>query len=333
MRVFSTIAADQSVLSRRNLGFTLVELLVVIAIIGILIALLLPAVQAAREAARATQCRNHLKQLSLAAHSFHDAEGHLPAGAYCEQGDITHCHSWLEKMLPFLEQQAIFEQINFSVENHITPNPAALNDKVIATLMCPSDPDAGLMDNKREVNYTPGAGKSLAMSYMPCGGPYYRNTCFVPALNPNINCIGLGGTWGDLGFNCGSMGNGSPGMFAGGYITYKFRDCTDGLSNTFFFGEQLPVYNSFMMYFISHGNTGWTNIPPNQWKRSTCPKAYDFRSCTNEMSGYNSLHPGGVHMSMSDGSVFFVNELIDYKIWNYLGNKKDGQVVSDDYLD
>jgi len=294
--------------------------------------MLLPAVQAAREAARRMQCTNHLKQLALAAQTFHSSEGHLPAGAYCEQGVISHCHSWLEKLLPFLEQQAMFDEIDFTVDNNVGRNPGALNGKTISTLMCPSDPDAGLMDNVREVNYTPGVGKSLAMSYMPCGGPYYRNGCFVPSLNPNINCIGEGGTWGDLGFNCGSMGNGSPGMFAGGYVTYEFRDCTDGLSNTFFFGEQIPVYNSFMMYFLSHGNTGWTNIPPNQWKRTACPKAVDFRSCTNEMSGFNSLHPGGVQMAMTDGSVHFINELIDYTTWNYMGDKSDNQVLPVDYL-
>ena len=314
-------------------GFTLVELLVVIAIIGILIALLLPAVQAAREAARASQCRNNLKQVSLAAHSFHDANNHLPAGAYCKGTQIGHCHSWLEMLLPFMELGAIFDQIDFTVNNNVGVNPAALNDKLIPNLMCPSDPDAGLLDNKREVNYTPGPGKSLAMSYMPCGGSYSRNGCFIAMLDPNINCIGEGKTWGDEGFNCGSRGNGSPGMFAGGYITYEFRDCTDGLTNTIFFGEQLPIYNSFMMYFLSHGNTGWTNIPPNQWKYTDCPKSPDERSCTNEMAGYNSLHSGGIHVSMSDCSVLFLDEAIDYKVYNYLGNKNDGQVISDDNFD
>ncbi|MBN2293811.1 MAG: DUF1559 domain-containing protein, partial [Pirellulales bacterium] len=130
-----------SAYNKSRQGFTLVELLVVIAIIGILIALLLPAVQAAREAARRMQCTNHLKQLALTAQTFHSSEGHLPAGAYCKGTQIGHCHSWLEKLLPFMEQQAIYDQIDFTVDNHIPPNPEALNEKTISTLMCPTDPD------------------------------------------------------------------------------------------------------------------------------------------------------------------------------------------------
>ena len=121
-------------------GFTLVELLVVIAIIGILVGLLLPAVQAAREAARRMQCSNNVKQLSLAAHTYHDAHRSFPIGYWQELGSATigptlqratqgRQTSWLTGVLPFIEQTALFNQVNFttnfgSMETPVPANPS-----------------------------------------------------------------------------------------------------------------------------------------------------------------------------------------------------------------
>lgn len=309
---------------KHSRGFTLIELLVVIAIIAILIALLLPAVQQAREAARRSQCKNNLKQLGIAFHGYHETHSVLPAAAYCSGASgIAHCHTWLESLLPFIEQSSLYNQIDFSVPNHQGPNPAALNDWKTGFLMCPSDPESGLYPNSREAGYTPGTGNSLGANYKLCAGPLHMNICPIPALTPNINCKSTGGARTSIE---------APGMFNGGRLSYRFRDCSDGTTNTFLIGEVLPIYSSFNMYFASHMHIGTTNPPPNYFKTYTaCPKSRDARvdTCYAHMGGFMSSHVGGVHMCLADGSVRFVSENIDYATWNYLGNKNDKQTVGE----
>ena len=316
----------------RSGGFTLVELLVVIAIIGILVALLLPAIQAAREAARRTQCTNNLKQLGVALHNYHDAHKVLPAAAYCTSANtIAHCHTWLATLLPFIEQQAWHDQINFNAWNHQGGNPAVLNDVVVGSLLCPSDPDSGLYPNSREMGYTPcvtcAAGdtsQSMGANYVPCAGPLHMNTCPVPAMTPNINCQSTAGARLDVE---------APGMFNGGRISRNFANCRDGTSNTFLLGETLPIYSTFHMYFASHMHIGTSNPPPNYHKiyATSCPKSRTSRvdTCYAHMGGFMSQHPGGLHMILTDASVRFVADAIDYTTWCYLGDRTDGKAVGD----
>lgn len=328
-------------LSRRP-AFTLVELLVVIAIIGVLVALLLPAVQAAREAARRSQCANNLKQMALAMHNYHDTMNVLPASSYCGGNSpppgvntISHCHTWLESLLPFIEQSAWFDQIDFHSANHNGVNPSVLNERVVKSLMCPSDPDAGLLPNKRETAYTPYQSstpdsRSMGASYVPCVGPMQMNSCPIPIMadpkNPavtNINCKGTP--------DMGRMDYEAWGMFNGGRKSLNFSACLDGTSNTFLLGETLPIYNSVQMYFASHGHCGSTNPPPNYHKQYTaCPKSPDARisNCYSYMGGFKSQHPGGVQMAMTDGSITMINQTIDYVVYQYLGDRADGNPVS-----
>ncbi|WP_339728061.1 DUF1559 domain-containing protein [uncultured Gimesia sp.] len=305
-------------------GFTLIELLVVIAIIAILIALLLPAVQQAREAARRSQCKNNLKQLGIALHSYHEAHGGFPGASYCGgTSGISHCHTWIESLLPYIDQAPLYNKINFEIPNHQGNNPAALNDWKATVLMCPTDQDSGLFPNSREAGYTPGTGDSLGANYKPSAGPLNMNLCPIPALTPNINCKSTGGARASVE---------APGMFNGGRLSYKFRDCPDGTSNTFLVGETLPIYSTFNMYFASHMHIGSTNTPPNYFKTYTaCPKSRNTRidSCYAYMGGFMSRHVGGVHMCMADGGVRFISENIDYETWCYLGDKDDEQVVGE----
>ena len=120
-------------------GFTLIELLVVIAIIAILVALLLPAVQQAREAARRTQCKNNLKQIGIALHSYHDVYKTFPP-AYIPDEDGKPMHSWRVLILPFIEQQALYEQYDFN-EPWDGPNNSQLANVVISVYQCPSSPN------------------------------------------------------------------------------------------------------------------------------------------------------------------------------------------------
>ena len=328
-------------IGRRLRAFTLIELLVVIAIIGILVALLLPAVQAAREAARRTQCVNNLKQIGLALHNYHGARKTLPAGVYYVAGVSDaryHGHTWMESLLPYIEQQNVYDRLDFKLRNDVSPNSETLNDLLIASLICPSDPHGGLLDNARlNGDYTPGpAGtRSMGASYVPCGGPnVHGNLCVVDPYDPNTNCLGVKGR-GHPGHSGGSYESGAPGMFAGGEQEYGFQDCRDGLSNTLLLGEQLPAYASLMHYFSSHLNVGSTNTAPNFHKIDTdCPvrlnansDPYNPHRCVGRMGGFKSEHPGGLHMCLADGSVRFVEESIDYDTWQFLGNRADGEVV------
>jgi prepilin-type N-terminal cleavage/methylation domain-containing protein len=319
-------------LSRR--GFTLIELLVVIAIIAILIALLLPAVQQAREAARRSECANNLHQLGLAMHNYHDAFKVLPSASYCGvfgSSTIAHCHTWLESLLPYFDQAPLYNQLNFSVANHLGNNPNVLNGWVAPVLMCPSDPESGLYPNSREGGYTPCAGgvtspcagESLGANYTISAGPLEMNLCTIPALTPNINCKSTGGARQDVW---------APGMFNGGYRTSKFDEVLDGLSNTIMVGETLPIYSTFHMYFASHMHMGSTNPPPNYYKIYTaCPKSRGSRidTCYAHMGGFMSVHPGGLQIALGDGSARFISENIDYRTWVYLGDKQDNQPIGE----
>ena len=320
-------------------GFTLIELLVVIAIIAILIALLLPAVQQAREAARRTQCRNNLKQLGIALHNYVDTHGILPCGTFDATRSTSsyledHKHTWMSQVLPYIDQGPLYNQLNFSVNSDQVPNQALYNSVVIASLMCPSDPNAGMLRNDRfdgTIYCGPcGAnGQSLGANYMPSGGPISLGyQCQIPTLTPNINCLSTVG---------GYFTNGSPGMFAGGVIGYRFRDVSDGLSNTFMVGEQLPArMGGFSHYWHSHLNVATTNVPPNYHLnhptvacRAVMTAAGSGSACGYwNNGGFKSQHTGGVHVVMGDGSVRFISDNIDYATYQYAGNKADGAVAT-----
>src|SRR5688572_1066288 len=136
-------------MSRKNRGFTLVELLVVIAIIGILIALLLPAVQAAREAARRTQCTNNLKQLALATHNFHDTNKMLPRGA-----DGCCYGTWQVRVMPFMEQGNLADLYEEDpIRYSGAPNTTNVTTHRVNALSCPSDQNAQPTGNMTSHNY------------------------------------------------------------------------------------------------------------------------------------------------------------------------------------
>lgn len=330
--------------SKQRTAFTLVELLVVIAIIGILVALLLPAVNSAREAARKAKCLNSVKQIGLAMHSYHEAYKSLPPGTTIKGSNSRNGHSTFELLMPFLEHKTTHQLIDFRVKTNVAPNPGVLNNFKDPVLMCPSDPDAGLFDNNREPTYYPGgAGTfSLGQSYVPCGGPLHMNKCTVAMRDPNINCkMRRGGAypassepaWYNDAYPLGE----APGMFAGGPNQYKFKHCTDGLSKTLLLGESLPVYSTFRGYFSPTMNVATTNTPPNYHlinplacpKNPTGPRGTGaLADCYADMGGYMSEHlGGGVNVGFGDGSTKFLLDDIDYATYQFLGDRADGKIV------
>ena len=291
-----------------------------------------------REAARRSQCKNNLKQMALGMHNYHDTHRILPSGSYCALGGYSYCHNWMESFLPFIDQANAYNKINFRVAPTDPTNAALLNGLSIPSLYCPSDPHAGLLHNNIAGYQPAGAGTtSMGMSYSLSGGPIaFETTCIIAKLTPNINCIqGNGGSCMNLSSNAGFDGYnnfGAPGMFSGGCRAWRISDCTDGASNTFLMGESLPIYSFYLRYFSEVFNVASTNSPPNYYKVSGCPKVFSASSgrCDDSMLGFNSMHTGGVHVAMADGSVRFLGENINYATYQYLGNRSDGNVVSAD---
>ena len=199
--------------TRRRSGFTLVELLVVIAIIGVLVALLLPAVQAAREAARRTQCVNHLKQIGIGLHNYHDTYRILPPAMTFPQGELAESSdlmgaNWVISMLPYYEQQNLYEAFNLRQPISSAANRTARGTRV-AALLCPSDP------NNRTAfrGNSTGEGDNWARGNYAANGPNGRLDNRATWADPNLRGV--------MGWN----------------LSVRFAEVTDGLSQTLMVGE------------------------------------------------------------------------------------------------
>lgn len=344
----------------RNKGFTLIELLVVIAIIGILVALLLPAVQQAREAARRNQCRNNLKQLGLALHNYHDVAGQFPprqTGSGAPSASVNHQNtriSGLVSLLPYIDQSPLYNTI---MESDDAPwSPKDHWRSTLPMYNCPSDPGRGEPNGSTNArgtsSYVFSAGDSLASSGNAPGS-------LVPIVVP------------------------SRGMF-GSLVCYRIRDCTDGTSSTIAMAESIRPLSTTSIGMVVEGasstspmtcseqlghnqtysSPGWTGdtirgyrwgdggayfasfstiLPPNSASCFTTPAPLGHWG-----TGYfsaSSYHEGGVLALMADGAVRFVSENIDsgnqfttppntagrspYGVWGALGSRQSGEVIGE----
>lgn len=325
-------------------AFTLVELLVVITIIGVLIALLLPAVQAAREAARRMQCGNNLRQIALATLNYEQTHKVLPAGAYMKTYAVyrsMYKGSILVRLLPYIEQQAIYDAYDFngrpsedgSIEGWTFPGTdVPIRTTVIATYVCPSDDHPPTLDVPITDCDLGGEGQTTALhNYSASGGRNLLSDCSACACSLSFLQYGEPGTkYID------------PGPYAGPFnrvgVCMSMADITDGPSNTIFFGEVRPLWSLHVSLGWEHsGNAcGFTStiIPINfdtSVRSWTGPPDACNRYCNWETeNGFKSAHPGGINVAAGDGSVHWLSETIDMWAYQWLGGKADGHIASYD---
>jgi len=338
-------------------GFTLVELLVVIAIIGILVALLLPAIQAAREAGRRTQCLNHLKQLALGCLNYEAARGMIPRGNYPEgdfpEGGDT---SWMFQALAYTEQSNLYEQVVAagSLQRAVR---AGILPHHLPMARCPSDdwePYEGKLHNYvgntgPTCNNPPGGYDSPFQLH--CNGEVGSGQGVPPALKPPTHPgYGPSASWGTpFPSWTGTLELAlTRGMFARGGTTIRIKNVTDGLSNTLLLGELLTEFSEFQRWNHGPGWAGGNNvaqgqtIQPINWRVDSVPggaawgtqgsyPCSDPNRCIWNWSvtwGFKSNHPGGVNFALADGSGRFINETIDHETYQYLGCRHDGHAVA-----
>ena len=342
-------------------GFTLVELLVVITIIGILIALLLPAVQAAREAARRMQCGNNLKQLALGCLNFESLKGAYPrgnavSGTFPDGGNT----SWMFQALGFTEQKNLYDQVVVAgslyeaYQDGILPARTSLS-------RCPSDDWE--LPNFLLHNYVgssgpqcnnPEGGACNSPFQKHCNGQVGSGASVPPALNPLTHPgYGPSMSWGQSD-KIGEL----RGMFCRGGATVRVSDVTDGTSSTILLGEILPQFSEFQRLDTASSvgvGVGWAGgnsvsqgqtIQPINWPIDPVEGVASWPGCagcnatTNPSGkdhclfnwavtwGFKSNHPGGVNFALADGSTHFVSETIDHELYQYLGCRHDKQPIS-----
>jgi prepilin-type N-terminal cleavage/methylation domain-containing protein len=319
-------------------GFTLIELLVVIAIIATLVAILLPAVQQAREAARRSTCKNNLKQIGIALHNYHDTFSTLPPAAvhigsitltdstfitgtrYCNGRSGDWAATWMTMILPYIEQTALYDRYNFSLRSTQAPNPTVLEIPLPA-YTCPSQAQGG----------------GILVQHFNFNGGRYGKVNYVG--NAGVNFTTSATTASDQGFFSIARQWGA-----------KFSDVTDGLSNSIMVGE--VRYDNYTdgsqddrgtwglatgCIFSARGENGGVRVRlPNSPFIDSTPygnSAYGTpldnldRTADGAGGALRSEHKGGVQVTLGDGGVRFISSNIDQATYLNLLSISDGNIV------
>jgi prepilin-type N-terminal cleavage/methylation domain-containing protein/prepilin-type processing-associated H-X9-DG protein len=305
---------------RKRRAFTLLELVVVLAIIGVLLALVLPAVMKVQEAASRAACTNNLKQLALALHDYHDTNGSFSCGQFLGPygtGPNSRAWSWLARLLPFIEQQNLSQSGGIPVKTLAASG--VLADQV-PLLFCPSDnarsrgvtERAGNLDGVAVglTNYKAVSGANWGMDFQ--GNKWVR-------LKTDWTNRGTNGSNDGLDYGDGMM------YRSDSAYPLRFRDVTDGSSNTFMLGEDVPALNDWCTWPYSNNAYGTCAIPPNV--RPPGGGSYNPNDWQNTWS-FRSRHPGGLNFALADGSVHFVPNAIDLAVYRALATVSGGEMVS-----
>ncbi len=278
---------------RASKGFTLIEMLVVIAMISVLIALLLPAVQQAREAARRTECKSNLMQIGFALFNYHQAHTVFPPGVVNATGPIQdnqqgYHYSWTVQLLPQLEQNNLYQKLDFSQSIYSTNNTNWTDEYQLQVFTCPSDPDS--------------AGDIPISCYAAC-----HNDAEAPI---------------DVDQNGTFFLNSSVSL----------DDITDGSSYTIAVGEKVFsefTENWAWGTAATLRNTGQADVaPPSIADGELDGEATKVGNQLNQVGGFSSHHLGVINFCMADGSVRSIIEKLDKKLWPRLGNRADGEVLT-----
>jgi prepilin-type N-terminal cleavage/methylation domain-containing protein/prepilin-type processing-associated H-X9-DG protein len=348
--------------SRSVRGFTLVELLVVIAIIGILVALLLPAIQAAREAARRSQCLNNVKQLGLAAHNLLTTKKEtLPGGMFQENnksknpppaGAGYEGETFFVYLMPYMENQVIYDRWSFTERGKNSATETSPAATLISSLLCPSDNPA------EKVCYFPTPVTSANMAF----AGYYSVTSYAGSHGsknyyPNDSDTsddGMFYVWAAPGSTAGiCYTRPAPNPCVRHDKGVAMRTVTDGLSKTLLFGEKYnedPVFDS-----ISSGSRsgllihqwslwGWTggfkaaghatrsgkNYPINFKLPASCQGSSDFSCQDHKLNAWGSGHPGGANFVFADASTRFISDSISQVTLSAISTRNVGETPSDE---
>ncbi len=329
-------------------GFTLVELLVVIAIIGVLVALLLPAVQAAREAARRSQCSNNLRQFSLGCLTHESAMKRLPAGFTTTPGGDTH-HTWAAYVLPYLEQGALFSNIDFKSASWEPWLRLGGGDKQYPEIpwlwtqldihLCPSDQPRNIHTGEPRSfahgNYLANIGWPATWPQIEAKAQYDARQASLVANNANDAA------------QSGDLRGPFDKVFSTENKGLALKEVTDGTSNTVMLGEvrQYPGRDGRGLLYLGSGlyNHYFTPNTASLDKMEFCEgndksgAIQPSAPCTLDQGGppritaqtARSNHAGGVNLSFVDGRSTFVSDGVDVSVWRRISTRAGGEVASE----
>jgi prepilin-type N-terminal cleavage/methylation domain-containing protein/prepilin-type processing-associated H-X9-DG protein len=340
-------------------GFTLIELLVVIAIIAVLIALLLPAVQAAREAARRIQCTNNLKQIGIALHNYITAVGALPPGRFNSHiAGRGNCWGTYSQLLPQLDQAALFNAMNFNLPPD-TDTLAVSNSTgfqaFLNTLICPTDSSPDLITvggvQFATHNYNLNVGSGYPVVQIPVApltgspnGPFFENSRVGPAHFTDGMSNTTAVTETVRSTQSSTYANDPLGVFL---VTGNNSTTGPPLNSDADYASlclslprtttQFQATRGVRWHYGAPGHSLYNHLRPPNDKQPDCRGGLPHSTRSDPLWSWLSLniaarskHPGGVNSLMADGSVRFIKDSINVLVWQGLGSRNGGEVVSAD---